>query len=131
MTGQRQPRERDVPYMLWIKRLPCVGCAVVGKARYGTEACHNKLAIAAHGWREGGIGEKGQSDRRCLPLCPTCHRGDAGEHMSGMRAFWDFLGICPACLAEQLNAAFDAGEDGMPVILAAVRGRRLDGGVTC
>ena len=131
MIRQRRPRERDVPYMLWIKGLPCAACAVAGRATFGSEAAHCKLAIAAHGWREGGLGEKGESDRRCLPLCPEHHRGRTGEHLNGMRKFWDALGICPACLAESLSSAYDAGESGLPVIRDAVKRRRLDGEPTC
>lgn len=127
---QREPRQRDQPYMLWIKSLPCVACAVAGRTNAPTEAAHCKLAIAAHGWREGGGGEK-IHDRRCLPLCPEHHRGKSGEHLNGQRAFWDSLGICPACLALGLSAAYDAMGSGTAVIWAAVRTRRRDGLPTC
>lgn len=130
MLRQREPRRRDRPYVLWIKGLPCVACAVGGKANLNSEAAHCKLAIAAHGWREGGSAEK-IHDERCLPLCATHHRGRNGEHDSGMRQFWDRLGICPGCLAEALLAAYTAQESGSAVIWQAVRGRRRDGQPTC
>lgn len=130
MIRQREPRKRDQPYMMWIKTLPCVGCACTGRHVGPTEAAHCKLGIAAHGWREGGVQEK-SDDRKTLPLCPGCHRGNGGEHLLGQRAYWDRLGICPACLAEALGGAYDLGEAGAGVIWAAVRSRRTDGLPTC
>lgn len=116
--------------MGWVKTLPCIACATTGRAVFGSEAAHCKLAIAAHGWREGGVQEKSH-DRRCLPLCPQHHRGRDGEHSMGQRKFWDGLGICPACLCEALAAAYDAGAPGLEVVWDAVRGRRRDGRPTC
>lgn len=121
---QREPRERDRPYLGWIKELPCVGCARAGWYKAPSEAAHCKLAIAAHGWREGGIQEK-SDDRKAVPLCDNCHRGGSGEHMSGQRAYWDRLRICPACLAAGLSAAYDAGESGGKVIWDFVRRARI------
>jgi hypothetical protein len=127
---QREPRRFDRPYLGFIKGLPCVGCAVAGQVNLASEAAHCKLAIAAHGWRESGVQEK-SDDRKALPLCARHHRGLGGEHDTGMRAFWDRLGICPGCLAEALSAAYDAQASGSAVIWQAVRGRRRDGAPTC
>ena len=103
-TRQREPRRRDRDYMGWVKSLPCVACAVEGRAVFGSEFAHCKLAIAAHGWRGAGVQEKSH-DRRGAPLCPEHHRGKTGEHLNGARQFWDRLGICPACLSEALSSA--------------------------
>lgn len=128
---QREPREREQAYLLWIKRLPCVACAVGGRARFGSEAMHCKLPIAAHGWRGWGHGEK-SNDRNCTPGCAAHHRtGRDAQHAVGERQYWDRLGICPACLCEALNAAYDAGASGLDVIWTAVRARRTDGQPTC
>lgn len=130
MIRQREPRRRDPAYLKWVRRLPCVGCACAGIAKYGVEAAHYKGPIAAHGWREAGISERGD-DVRCLGLCPACHRGPKGEHMSGQRRYWDSLGICPACLALSLRSAYEAGDSGLQVIWSAVRARRRDGRAPC
>lgn len=130
MIRQREPRRRDRDYMGWLARLPCVACAAAGQARFGVEIAHNKLSIAAHGWRGAGVQEKSHDDR-ALPLCPGHHRGTGGEHDVGMRQFWDALGICPACLCESLRAAYEAQESGIDVIWTAVRARRTDGQPTC
>lgn len=127
---QREPRRHERPYLGWIKGLPCVACACEGHANLISEAAHCKLAIAAHGWREAGVQEK-SNDRRALPLCAAHHRGRRGEHLTGMRAYWDGLGICPGCLAEGLAAAYDAQGSGSAVIWGAVRTRRRDGLPTC
>lgn len=128
---QREPRIRDKSYMSWIARLPCLKCAVQGRVTFGVEVCHPKIAIAAHGWREGGLSEK-IHDRRCIGLCATHHRlARDSEHMMGQRAFYDDLGICPGCLTESLNSAYDAEQPGIEVIWSAVRSRRRDGNPTC
>lgn len=131
MLRQREPRREDRPYLAWIRGLPCVGCAVAGMCNLRTEAAHCKLPIAAHGWRGWGHSER-SDDRRCTPLCPRCHRtGPDAQHGVGERQFWDRLGICPACLATALAAAYDAQASGSAVIWEAVRGRRHDGAPTC
>lgn len=131
MPRQREPRVRDGEYMGFIAHLPCVACAVEGRATLGVEVAHVKLAIAAHGWRGWGLSER-SDDRKSLPLCPAHHRtGRGAQHGVGERKFWDRLGICPACLCEALNAAYDAGQSGIPVIRDAVRARRTDGEPTC
>lgn len=128
---QREPRQRDRDYLGWIARLPCVACAVEGKAKFGVEVAHCKLAVAAHGWRGWGVQEK-SDDRKTTPICAQHHRlGSNAQHGMSERAWWDLLGICPACLVESLNEAYDAKEPGMDVIFEAVRDRRRDGLPTC
>lgn len=131
MPRQREPRRFDRPYLDWLRDLPCVHCAVLGRLNLSVEAAHCKLAIAAHGWREAGVQEK-SDDRRATPLCSHHHRtGRDAQHRVGERKYWDGLGICPACLCEALSAAYDAQQPGAPVIWAAVRTRRRDGRPTC
>lgn len=117
--------------MGWVARLPCLACAVEGRARFGVEVAHCKLPIAAHGWRGWGHSEK-SDDRKTIGLCSAHHRtGPDAQHGCGERQFYDRLGICPACLCEALNAAYDAGASGLDVIWTAVRARRTDGQPTC
>ena len=125
MLRQREPREQDSAYLRWIRRQCCVACAVEGKATYPSEAAHCKLAIAEHGWRGWGLSEK-SDDRKCTPLCASHHRlrRDAQHGSRGERGFWLKLGICPACLCEALNSAYDAGQTGLEVIWTAVRRAR-------
>lgn len=130
---QRDPVFRDKPFMGYVKRLPCLKCAVLGRATFGVDVAHVGLAIAAHGWREAGVQEKAPG-RRVLPLCPAHHRAEYGreaQHGMGERKFYDALGICPACVCISLSSAFDAGESGVAVIWSAVRARRTDGRPTC
>lgn len=129
-TRQREPRRRDRDYMGWVARLPCVACAVGGRAVFGVEVAHCGLAIAAHGWRGAGVQEKAD-DRRTLPLCPSHHRTGRDAEHNGQRQFWDRLGICPACLAQSLEACYESGTPGVDAIWSAVRSRRRDGGPTC
>ncbi len=133
MSRQRDPSFRDRPYMGFIKSLPCIKCAVLGRANYGVDVAHVGLAIAAHGWREAGVQEKAPG-RRVLPLCPNHHRVEYGreaQHAMGERAFYDEMGICPACLCESLSSAYDSGSSGLAVIWSAVRSRRRDGKPLC
>lgn len=125
MLRQREPRQQEPEYLKWIRRQPCIACAVGGKATYPSEAAHCKLPIAAHGWRGWGLSEK-SDDRKCTPICAHHHRtgNDAQHGKRGERGFWLHLGICPACLAEALSAAYDAGLSGLEVIWTAVRAAR-------
>lgn len=121
---QREPRQRDQPYMMWIKQLPCVRCAYRGYAVNSCEVAHLKMGIAFHGWREAGVQEK-SSDQRSTPLCARCHRTDRdAQHSMGERSFWDSMNLCPACLAIALSEAYDEGRSGSAVIWAAVREAR-------
>jgi len=130
-TRQREPRKHDRSYLGFIARLPCVACAVAGRANFQVEVMHCKLPIAVHGWRGAGHSEK-SDDRKTTPGCAYHHReGPAAQHRIGERQYWDALGICPACLCEALESAYEAGESGIAVIWTAVRGRRRDGQPTC
>lgn len=121
MTRQREPRQRDLPYMLWLKGLVCVRCAYRGYAVSPCEVAHLKMGIGFHGWREAGVQER-SNDRRSTPLCDRCHRTDNdAQHARGERRFWDAMNLCPACLAIKLGAAYDEGACGAAVIWQAVR----------
>ena len=89
-TNKKRPR--NLPYMLWIKTLPCAVCG-----RTGSEAAHT-------GPR--GLGQK-SPDESCIPLCPEHHRtgGDA-IHVLGPRTFESAHGFVVAELVEQLNRAW-------------------------
>lgn len=124
---QREPRERDTPYMLWIKGLWCVRCAVL-QGRFVTpcDAAHVRMACAEAGWEEAGMQRK-PDDRRTLPLCPSCHRpGYPGsQHSVGDEGlFWRQIGILPWVLCADLHACFDAGKSAMDarILLASKAG---------
>lgn len=122
---QRDPRDLESPYLKWVRLLPCVGCAVAGRHVSPCEAAHVKMGIASHGWREHGLQERSH-DRHAVGLCDRCHRvGPTAQHNMGERKFWDRLGICPACLADELSRAYDAGESGGKVIWDFVRRARI------
>lgn len=126
MSGlrQREPRRLDPAYLRWVRKLPCVACAVNGRAIYGCEAAHVKIAVAEHGWRGHGLSERSHDDR-AVGLCSYCHRtGRQAQHAMGERKFWLALGICPGCLCEALVSAYEAGQSGLEVIWSAVRAAR-------
>lgn len=125
-SRQREPRQRDAAYLAWIRRCPCVACAAQGRFTVPCEAAHVKLAIAAHGWRGWGLGEK-SNDKNAAPLCVPHHRtGNDAQHAVGERKFWIGLGVCPGCLCENLNAAYEADHAGIEVIYQAVRAQAPD-----
>jgi hypothetical protein len=120
--GKRQPRERDSQFMSWLHQdIPCIACLIEGQgpseARH-IEAAHQKLAIAAKGWSNGGLGPR-VSDARCVALCAWHHRLAPNScDTGGQRKFWDRLGIGDnvADLCRSLHATFLAGGDGAAVV---------------
>jgi hypothetical protein len=63
-------RERDVDYMLWVRKLPCA-------AREIDERCDGHVQ-ADHAGRRG-MGQKAD-DRTCIPLCAKHHEQRASFH---------------------------------------------------
>ncbi len=133
--GQRDPREHDAAYLAWLHvDTDCVACLIEGRPanRGPIEAAHQKLAIAAKGWREGGLGPR-IHDARCCPLCACHHRLAPNScDTGGQRKFWDRLGlgddIADFCAA--LHQAFRSDAPAMPVIRAFAASKTVDGGPT-
>lgn len=127
--GQRDPRELDTAFVSWLHvDTDCIACMIEGRPanRGAIEAAHQKQAIAAKGWREGGLGPR-IHDYRCVPLCAHHHRRAPNScDTGGQRKFWDRLGlgdgIADFCAA--LYAAFKADEPAMPVIRQFAAGPR-------
>lgn len=119
--GQRDPRQTDAAFMAWLHvDTDCIACLIEGRAAKPgpIEAAHQKLAIAAKGWREGGLGPR-VHDNRCVPLCAWHHRLAPNScDTGGQRKFWDRLGLRDAVadFASALHAAFRSGAPAMPVI---------------
>ena len=129
--GQRDPRELDAAYMAWqhAEGLSCVACQITGSPQRGPiEVAHQKLAIAAKGWRGAGKGSRGH-DRNSVPLCRWHHQDAPDACDKAQRKFWDRHGLGDeiADLCAELYAAFKAQEPGAPVIArwVAVARRRL------
>lgn len=121
---QRQPRERNSPYMGWISRLPCVACYAEGKVNRQVQVCHLRAGSLEHGKRPTGLGEK-PSDQFTLSLCHGHHTGDIrvtkrSQHQQDELAFWDGYGINPFDLCIALQEAYRAGTSGFTVIAAFV-----------
>ncbi len=93
-SRKNKKRPRNIPYMLWIKTLPCAVCR-----RMGSEAAHT-------GPR--GLGQK-SPDEQCIPLCPDHHRHrkDALD-VAGPRNFTTIHHIDIPRLVEQLNIRWEA-----------------------
>lgn len=125
---EQTPRVRDKTYLAWIRRLPCVACAVAGKVTHGAQAAHCRMSIASAGWVNPGMQSK-PSDYRCTPLCSTCHLID--QHGGAEKLFWDKLNIFPPVLCDALKQCYDAGQDGAVVIMsvAAIARRTMRGTV--
>ena len=70
-------RERDVDYMLWVRKLPCA-------AREFDHGCDGHVE-ADHAGRRG-LGQKAD-DRTCIPLCRKHHEQRAIFH--GVFRTWD------------------------------------------
>ena len=125
--GQRQPRVKEPVYLAWVRRLPCVSCAVIISGGYmspsaprggSTQAAHLRMSIP--GRPNPGMQQK-PDDKWVTPLCASCH---AEQHDGSEQAFWDELEIDPFAFCEALHAAYEAGEDGEPVIRRFVEGDR-------
>jgi len=89
-SKKNKKRPRNIPYMLWIKTLPCAVCGWMG-----SEAAHT-------GPR--GLGQK-SPDEQCIPLCPDHHRHrkDALD-VAGPRRFTTLHQIEIPRLVAQLNS---------------------------
>ena len=83
----RDLRERDEEHLAAVRQCMCLKC---GKDPAG-EAAHIRMASAAHGKRETGMGEK-PHDKFTVPLCHECHMD---QHAIGEIPFWSALGISP------------------------------------
>jgi len=94
-------RARNIPYMLWIKTLPCAVCG-----RNGAEAAHTGAR---------GLGQKAP-DEQCIPLCPDHHRHrrDALD-VAGPRRFEEIHGIDIKALVVRLQGAWKLLQDNPPV----------------
>ena len=99
-SRKNKKRPRNIPYMLWVKTLPCAVCG-----RNGAEAAHT-------GRR--GLGQKAP-DEQCIPLCPRHHRDypDALD-IAGPRRFQEMHGIDIAALVVRLQGAWKLLQDNPP-----------------
>lgn len=120
-AGQRDPRQVDPAFLAWLHvDTDCIACLIEGRPeRAGPiEAAHQKVAIAAKGWRQGGLGPR-IHDHRCAPLCAWHHRLAPNScDTGGQRKFWDRLGLGDdvADFCAELHAAYRADEPAMPII---------------
>lgn len=114
-TGkQTRGRVLDKGYLSWLRRLPCIAGLVASGCDGPVEAAHLRYADAQRGRPNPGLSTK-PSDRFATPLCAHHHRGD--QHTRSERAFWADLHIEPGDLTAELYAAYQAGADGLPVLL--------------
>jgi hypothetical protein len=126
---QRAPRVRESAYLGWIAHLPCIACMVDGTHNTAVHAAHVRFADFDAGWRSVGMQEK-PDDRRCLPLCPPHHTGDARrvritQHAMNEREFYEAIHVDATALCAALSDAFDAGRSGHAVIARfAAKARR-------
>ena len=70
LTSKYRRRERDVPFMLWIKRQPCVVRELPPDPSRATP-CTGEVQADHAGAR--GLGQKAD-DRTCIALCRRHHR---------------------------------------------------------
>lgn len=94
-------RSRNIPYMLWVKTLPCAVCG-----RNNSEAAHT-------GRR--GLGQKAP-DEQTIPLCPRHHRDykDALD-VAGPVRFQQIHGIDIKALVGRLQGAWALVQANPPV----------------
>lgn len=121
--GKRDPRQLDPGFLSWLHDdLPCIGCLIEGPGpvEFATiEAAHQKLSIAAKGWKKAGLGPR-THDARCVPACAWHHTIAANACDKGQRQFWDRLGIGDevATFCAELFHAYRCHEDGEPIVRA-------------
>ena len=114
VEGQRQPRQRDNGYLQALRRLPCcIGWGCEGRV----EAAHTRFSNPAVGRVNPGLQQK-PHDRFANPLCAGHHRS---QHAANERAWWSAWGIDPDAISARLYAAYQAGEDALPIIEQARR----------
>lgn len=119
--GQRQPRVRDLTYLAWLRRLPCLAGAVLGHGCAGPiHAAHLRMSSAKHGVRNAGMQAK-PDDRHATPLCEQHHLYD--QHRGSETAFWTRLGIDPFDAAGSLYEAYQAGSDGLRALNSIINSR--------
>lgn len=107
MSGQRQPREHDKPFLAYLRRQPCAA-AHLGGCEGKIEAAHVRYSSAKHGARNPGMQNKNH-DRHANPLCRFHHHGD--QHKRRERAFWEAVGVDAYDNAARLYARFLAGDE--------------------
>lgn len=117
---QRDPRQRDRPYLEWIGQLPCVAClARRGSMRWGVQRAHVKIGYPEDGWRAFGHAEKAH-DWRTVPLCADCHQhGFDAQHRNvggDERDWWERLGVHPPALCDALRNAYEQKRSGVEII---------------
>ena len=115
-----KPQNDGSDFMAWLHDgLPCIACIRLGTPRRDTyiEAAHQKLNRADRGWHKRA-GRRGPH-RQCLPLCAFHHRTGSPCCDPAQEKFWAIVGYSVdqvIDLNEALNAAFDEGRPGAPVI---------------
>lgn len=122
---QRQPRKKEPAYLAWVRRLPCIAGIVEGGCSGPIEAAHVRYSDAKAGRVNSGMQQK-PDDLWTAPLCNAHHQHD--QHLRAERAFWGRLGIDPGALCPALHAAFEAHQEGVPILIAATaQARAVDG----
>lgn len=92
----KQPRERDLAHLEFIRQQPCCIC----RDNTSTEAAHLRVGSINDDKRETGMGER-PSDKWVLPLCGRHHRE---QHSMNEMEFWAKHSIDPFALAMQYRA---------------------------
>jgi hypothetical protein len=102
-------RERDVPYMLWVKRQPCMLRQICPHPSmpvgFATTPCEGRVEADHMGAR--GTGQKAD-DRTCVPMCRRHHserHAHAGTFFSLTR---DDLRAWRTAAIERTQAAWSA-----------------------
>ena len=92
---QREPRQKDLKRLAWLRTQPCVVCGWPPRS----EAAHIRVGSINHGKRYTGMAEK-PSDKWTVPLCKKHH--DEQHSMNEMK-FWALYRIDPFMLAITLK----------------------------
>lgn len=98
------PPARDKKYLAAIRRLPCLICGTVPCR----EAAHVRMSFNTFGRKP--------SDYRTIPMC---HRHHMQQHERGERDYWNFVGLDPLPIVEELNRAYPDEETMAAIILRA------------
>lgn len=127
LKPERTPRVKVRPHLDWIKRLPCVCCAIEGRQRQADDPMHVRSGALHYGKEHTGGGQT-SDDRWTLPGCRPHHNEQNAVGGEGEMAFWRRYGVDPHLLAMILWGLTGDDHRAVEVIFywagRAARGRR-------
>lgn len=89
-------RVRNLPYLAWIRTLPCCRCGRIPVEPFLNEAAHT----GARAYSQKA------PDEQAVPLCGRCHRTDKDSQTNQSRGWFERNGIDLPKLVRELNEIY-------------------------